>query len=515
MTPDTIPALIRARGQLGEHIFLVADNLRLSYCDAESRSRRIASALLEAGVGRGSRVSMLFGNGPDFAVCFLAVTRIGAVAMPISTLCTAHEIRGMLKGADAEYLIAVPDYRGKDLSQVVAEAIGADPLGTLLLPELPVLRRIWFGTAGLEAEGAADDPCVASAEAQVAPADAMVVIHTSGSTSAPKGVTHTHGQILRNMARLNIQRDFTDGDCLLSNSPWFWVGGLAFSFIATLVAGAKLVCSAAAPADMLDLIEAERPTMTNGVASTMLALARDPSFASRDFSFMRRGNLYPIMPPDVRPADPELRYNLLGMTEMGSVCLMGPHEDDLPEPKRGSFGRPVAGIETRIVDPETGEDAASGEMWARGANVMQGYYGRERHECFDADGWFHTGDMVSVDADGDYFFKGREGDIVRTSGAQVSPREVEGAISEATGGRMSIVIGIPDPERGQLVTAILVGDQPVDPAALRTALKARLSPYKIPRKFLTIQEKDLPTVSSGKIDLMRLAQMAADMTNAS
>ncbi len=514
MTPDTIAKLIREQGRLGDRCFLVADDQRLSYGEAEARSRRIASALLEAGAGRGSRIAMLFGNGPDFAVCLLAIARIGAVAIPISTMATAHEICVMLLGADAEYLMATPDYRGKDIAHVVAEAIGADPSDELLLPGLPVLRRVWFGIAGLETGGAADDPRVAAAEAQGSPADAMVVIHTSGSTSAPKGVTHTHGQIIRNMARQNIQRDFTASDCLLSNSPWFWVGGLAFSFIAALVAGAKLVCSSAAPAAMLDLIEAERPTVTNGVASTVLALARDPSFAARDFSFMRRGNLYPIMPPDVRPADPELRYNLLGMTEMGSVCLLGPHEDDLPEHKRGAFGRPVAGLETRVVDPQTGEDAASGEMWARGANVMQGYYGRERHECFDADGWFHTGDMMSIDADGDYFFKGREGDIIRTSGAQVSPREVEGAISEATGGRMAIVIGIPDAERGQIVAAVMVGDQPVDEAALRAALKTRLSPYKIPRNFLTMQEMDLPTVLSGKIDLKRLADMAAELTNA-
>ena len=125
------------------------------------------------------------------------------------------------------------------------------------------------------------------------------------------------------------------------------------------------------------------------------------------------------------------------------------------------------------------------------------------------DGWFHTGDMVSIDADGDYYFKGRTGDIMRTSGAQVSPREVEGAISDASGGRMSIVIGIPDAERGQLVTAIMVGDEPVDADALRAALKARLAPYKIPRKWVIMAENELPTLSSGKIDLKRLVEIVS------
>ena len=509
MTGETVGALIRARGELGERIFLVVDENRLSYHDADVRSRRIASAFLEAGIGRGSRVAMLFGNEPDSALCFLALTRIGAVAMPISTLSTAPEIRGILLNADVEYLVSAQASHGKDLEAVVSKAVGAGLSDALMLPDLPVLRRVWIGIADLEAKGDAEDSRVAAAEAAVTPADPMAVIHTSGSTSAPKGVTHTHGQVIRNMRRQNVLRDYTEKECLFSNSPWFWVGGLAFSFLATLIAGAKLLCSAAAPKEMLDLLEAERPTMTNGVASTMLALANDPSFASRDLSFMRRGNLYPIMPSDVRPADPELRYNLLGMTETGSVNLMGRHENDLPEEKRGSFGRPVEGIETRIVDPDTGQDSRLGEMWVRGPNVMQGYYGRERHECFDEEGWLHTGDMMTLDDDGDYYFKGRTGDIVRTSGAQVSPREVEGAISEVADGRMSIVVGIPDPERGQLVTAVMVGSEPIDPQAMRSALKERLAPYKIPRKWVAMEEKDLPTVSSGKIDLARLVEIVS------
>jgi acyl-CoA synthetase (AMP-forming)/AMP-acid ligase II len=507
MIEQTIGSLIRAQGALGERTLLVTDEKRLTYGDAERRSRCIASALLEAGVGRGSRVAMLFGNSPEFALAFLAVTRIGALAMPISTLSTAHEIRGMLQGADAEYFIATSSYRGKDMTARVREAVNADLDGPVLEPQLPVLRRVWFETAGLETECVETNACVAAAEAQVSPADPMMVIHTSGSTSMPKGVTHTHGQVLRNMARQNHLRFYTKDDCLLSNSPWFWVGGLAFSFLATLIAGAKLLCSSAEAGEMLDLIEAERPTMTNGVATTVLSLAKHPSFAGRDLSFMRRGNLYPIMPSEVRPADPELRYNMLGATEAGSVCLIGRHENDLPEAKRGSFGSPVDGIAMRVVDPESGKDSRDGELWTRGANVMQGYYGRERHECFDEDGWFHTGDMMHVDDDGDFYFKGRTGDIIRTSGAQVSPREVEGAISEATGGRLSLVIGIPDAERGQLITAVMVGTQPIDEESLRTALKARLAPYKIPRRYLTMEEKDLPTVSSGKIDLKKLVEI--------
>ncbi len=507
MSSETIGSLVRTQAALGDRPLLVVDQNRITYAEAEMRSRRIASALLHAGAGRDGHVAMLFGNGPDFAACFLAITRIGAIAMPLSTMSTALELHGLLRGADAEYLISADTYRGRDLHELVGEAIDAEPAGELLLPALPALRRIWFGIAELEATGNADDARVATAEAQVMPADPMVIVHTSGSTSAPKGVVHSHGQVIRNMRRQNALRNYTAEDRLFSNSPFFWIGGLAYSFLATLIAGARLICSSAEPKAMLDLLEAEQPTMCNGVASTMLGAARDPSFPKRNLARLRRGNLYPIMPDDVRPADPELRYNLLGMTETGSVSLYGSSEVDLPEHKRGSFGSPVEGIATRIVDPETNQDSTEGELWVRGPNVMQSYYGRERWECFDAEGWFHTGDMMRIDQDGDFFFKGRGGDIIRTAGAQVSPREVEGAVSEVTGGRMSIVIGVPDPERGQAVTAVLVGDAPFDADALKAALKQRLSPYKIPRRFVAMTEKELPTLSSGKIDLKKLAEL--------
>ena len=162
------------------------------------------------------------------------------------------------------------------------------------------------------------------------------------------------------------------------------------------------MCSNAVDAGRtLDLLEAERPTITNGFAAAIAHLARHPSFGDRDLSSMRRGNLYAIMPPDARPADPELRHNMLGMTEAGSTLLLSADETDQPEERRGSFGRPAPGFDTVIVDPDSGEpvgDGAPGELCIRGPFVMQRYYRRSREECFDPDGWFHTGDMVCADA---------------------------------------------------------------------------------------------------------------------
>ncbi len=149
---------------------------------------------------------------------------------------------------------------------------------------------------------------------------------------------------------------------------------------------------------------------------------------------------------------------MLGMTEAGSVCLVDEDESDQPEHRRGSFGRPAPGLESRIVDPDTGVVSGVdeiGELWLRGPFMMEGYYGRERSETFTPDGWFRTGDLVRVDADGLHYFKGRHGDMIKTAGANVSPREVEAAIADVSG-LQAHVLGVDSADRGQIVAAALV-----------------------------------------------------------
>jgi acyl-CoA synthetase (AMP-forming)/AMP-acid ligase II len=221
------------------------------------------------------------------------------------------------------------------------------------------------------------------------------------------------------------------------------------------------------------------------------------------------------MPPKLRPADTELRHNMLGMTETGSVCLTWPDESDLPESLRGSFGKLVPDLEGRIVDPQTLRDCAAGavgELWLRGPALMEGYYGRERHEVFTPDGWYRSGDLCSVDAQGFYYFKGRLGDMIKTGGANVSPREVEAALREVTGCPLSIVLGIEDAERGQIVAAIVVlpPDRDLDWDSVRAELRKKLSAYKVPRRFVRLSQEELPMLSSGKPDMRRLGALVRE-----
>ena len=349
-------------------------------------------------------------------------------------------------------------------------------------------------------------------EDDVDASESLAIVYTSGSTSAPKGVVHTHASLLEHQRVLNEIRGLSAEDKLFCNSPFFWIGGIAFAVLATMLAGATLVCSNAAdPGETLDLIEAEKPTMTNGFVAGIAHLARHPSLPQRDLSSMRRGNLYPIMAPDVRPADPELRHTMLGMTEAGSVITISEDETDQPEHRRGSFGKPAPGFDARLVDPDTGDrvDVGEiGELCIRGPFLMQRYYKRSREECFDADGWFHTGDLVRTDADGFVYFIGRRGSMIKTAGANVAPAEVEKAIAKVTG-LVAHVVGLPDPERGQLVAAVIAlqDGADFDEEALRERLKGELSAYKIPRRFAAVPASQIPVMSSGKIDMPRLTKV--------
>jgi len=501
MSERTVGALLRARAATrGDHPLLVCDADRLSYAEAETRSARLARGLIALGAGKGTHVGVLYPNGSAFLVAMLAAARIGATVIPVSTLATARELREQLGHADVEILLSAASYRAHDYRQRLAE-----------VGDLPLLRHVLIDTEPTEL---ADAALLAALEDDVEPTDVLAIIYTSGSTSAPKGVVHTHAGLLDHQVVLNEIRGLTAQEKLFAPSPFFWVGGFAYSILAVMLAGASLLCSNAVdPGETLDLLEAEKPTMTNGFVGGIAHLARHPSLPRRDLSSLRRGNLYPIMAPEVRPADPELRHTMLGMTESGSVILAWPDESDQPEHRRGSFGKPVPGFEVRIVDPDTGAlvpTGQTGELWVRGPFMMERYYKRSREECFDADGWFHTGDLVRTDADGFHYFVGRSSTMIKTAGANVAPAEVERAIAKVTGGLRSYVLGLPDADRGQIVAAVVAVEEggPVfDEATVRERLRDELSSYKIPRRFAAVPGSRIPMMSSGKVDLKRLSEV--------
>jgi acyl-CoA synthetase (AMP-forming)/AMP-acid ligase II len=237
-------------------------------------------------------------------------------------------------------------------------------------------------------------------------------------------------------------------------------------------------------------------------------LFREPRFSERGYSFMRRG------PTDTlgQPIPAECICNSLGMTETAGMHTMEPTNQPLAAGQTGSFGRALPGIEQRIVDPQTGLDAERGELWVRGYSLMQGLYKREREEVFEPDGYYRTGDLCERRPDGHLVFKGRLNEMIKTRGANVSPREVELLLEAMPEIRRAAVLGLGDPVRGQhLVAAIVLQpDASLPVETLRSRLAAQLSSFKVPRDFYLLQSDELPVTASDKVrkpELQRLIEI--------
>jgi acyl-CoA synthetase (AMP-forming)/AMP-acid ligase II len=504
---------------------------RLTYTDAEVRSAQIAKGLLAAGAGKGTRVGLLAGNGPDWIAGWLGITRIGGLAILLNTYSKAGELGWVLRHADVQVLLTVDSHLGHDYLERLEQAIpglAEQAHEHILVASHPYLRSVWtWGDhrrpwaapmSELEAGGRViTDELLRACELEVTPADPMVVVYSSGSTSDPKGAVHSHGAAVRHAHNLWQMRDLIEDDVLYSPMPLFWVGGFSFTLIAAMHAGATLVFEEQfEPAATLDLIERERVTQVLGWPHMAKALVDHPSFGDRDLSSIRGGSYAALLPQD-QQADAEVpKANSLGMTE-----TLGPHTFDskdnpLPPDKEGSFGFSVPGVEHKIVDPVTLEDlpvGETGELWLRGYSLMLGLYKRERADTFTPDGWYRTGDGGYFDEDGHFYFTGRLGDLIKSAGMNITPRDVELVLEAMPEVVMAFVTGIPAGERGQDVAAAIAlrpGDT-LDVEEVRKRVKEEIASYKVPRHVAVFaNQTELPWLDSGKIDRRRLTAILVE-----
>ncbi|HZP28071.1 MAG TPA: class I adenylate-forming enzyme family protein [Acidimicrobiia bacterium] len=500
----TVPALIaRWAGEQPDRQFLVADDATLTYGDLERATRDAAARCAANGVVKASRVGVLMPNSASWAVAALGLARIGAVVVPLSTLLRPPELEAQLRTAAVERLLVVPEFRGRhylDDLRAISDGLVPDraPIFDRAVPRLRAIE-IWQSPP---AAAPADASIADALAAAVRPADDLAIIFTSGSRGAPKGVIHTHGGALGATAAGLEARCVTRDDRLYIPMPFFWVGGFGTGLLSVLVAGATLVSEAQPePARTLRLLQDERVTLFRGWPDQAETLAAHPAFASTDLSRLRPGSLQAVLPA---PAAPGRRAGLLGMTEtFGPYC--GDRLDrDLPEGKEGSCGRPFAGVEVRIVDPDTGDALPAGELGeihVRGPNLMRGICGRTRGEVFTADGFFATGDLGVLDPDGYLFFRGRRDDMFKVKGASVYPSEVEAALRAIPEVERAVVVDVVDD--GITAVGALVALRPgsqcsVDELAAST--RARLSAFKVPTRWTLRSADEIPTTATGKID---------------
>jgi acyl-CoA synthetase (AMP-forming)/AMP-acid ligase II len=528
----TVPELLRncvSRGACSPMI--VHGNRKLSYSDVERQSAEIAKGLLSRGIGKGGRVAIWMPNGPDWLIAWAAAARVGALVVPLNTFYRPREVGWALAHSDTQCLLTYAKFLNNDHLAMLERAIpelSTQKNGKLRLSTHPYLREIhawgdsdrpWChkGPEALQSaareDSAIDDEFLRAVEDCVTPADPMVMIYSSGSTADPKGAVHSHGTVIRHSHNLNQFRDLLPTDRMYSPMPFFWVGGFVYSMLSIMHVGACMLTEDSfEPGETLKFLERERVTLLAGWPHYSKAMAEHPSFPERDLSSIRGGNLYEMLPADMRPNDPELRSNSLGMTETCGPHTMDRMDVEMPEKLRGSFGHAVPGVEHKVVHPDTGERLPAGEfgeICVRGYSLMQGLYKVEREDVYDADGFYHTGDGGYFNAEGVLFFSGRLGDLIKTGGANVTPREVEVVIESIPAVREAYVVGLPDKDRGQLVVAAVVlqsGEQ-MSAEEMRVTVKAELSAYKVPKDFHIYRHDDLPFTDSGKIDKRALLAM--------
>jgi acyl-CoA synthetase (AMP-forming)/AMP-acid ligase II len=290
--------------------------------------------------------------------------------------------------------------------------------------------------------------------------------------------------------------------------PFFWVGGLITGVHAVIHHGATLVTQPAFDAsEALELIERYHATITLGWPQQGKTLAEHPDFATRDLRSVLRTSMPAMVPRERRPQGP----NALGMTELcGNHIGVDPYPTQPPE-RAETGGVSIDGLSHVIVDPDTGERVpvgTSGEIWVRGYSLMQRLYKREREDVFTPDGYYRTGDCGIQDEDGWIRFTGRLGDLIKTGGGtNVTPSEVELALTQCDGVLEAYVVGAEDKEMGTVVAAAVVprADSVLDSEKIRAEVRGQLSAYKVP-KFIWVTAKDaLPFTATGKVKKSDLA----------
>jgi len=523
--PGSIPELLALRRAQPDGEFLVTDDERLSFAEADAQSRALADALLAGGVGKGTRVGILFPNCAQWIISWLAAARIGALTVPLSTFAPGAELARLLRHTDTQVLLMGRSIAGRDLVDRLADALPGLSAGdaAIALPEVPYLRRVhvWPDSDRSWATPWPDTTkpvvsLISSAEQEVRPADELVLVTTSGTTAVPKSVAHTHGSLVRHAYILAHHRGITSADRVYSPMPFFWVGGLTMVVLQALSTGAAVLAQDVfEPGATLALLERERATYVSCWAQASQAMTDHPDFAKRDLSSVRGGTMLEALPPERRPSEPELTPNLLGMTETG-----GPHtmvavpDTPLPPNRRGSFGIPLPGVvQHRIVDASGVEMAPGqhGELEVRGQILMSGIYKQERHQVFSPDGWYPTGDRGWFDDAGHLHFTGRTSALIKTAGSNVSPAEVESVLDAMPGVLHSFVVALPHPVRGEVVGAAVVPahDAQLSTDAVAGHARANLSGFKVPTVIAILAESELPMLPTGKLDRQGLVKLLA------
>jgi malonyl-CoA/methylmalonyl-CoA synthetase len=467
------------------------DGRRLTYGDVETLSGRIAGALLARGVAPGDRVAVQVEKSPEAILLYLACLRAGAAYLPLNTAYTIAELEYFLGDAEPRLTVCMPE-RAAEIGTLVSR-LGTGGIETLG----------GDGTVGTMMDLAARQPAEFEDVARQ-DEDLAAILYTSGTTGRSKGAMLTHRNLASNAAALRETWRFTETDVLLHALPIFHTHGLFVATNVVLLAGASMLFLPKFDVDQIFRLM-PRATSMMGVPTFYMRLLQDPRLDRRSTEHMRLfvSGSAPLLADTHREWLERTGHSILeryGMTETG-MNTSNPYDG---ERVSGSVGLPLPGIEIRVTDPQTGAVLGENEIGmieVRGPNVFKGYWrmpDKTRAE-FRPDGFFITGDLGKIDGRGYVTIVGRGKDLVITGGYNVYPKEVEREIDSLPQVLESAVIGVPHPDFGEGVAAVVTLREGanLDERQILSALRRRLASYKLPKRIVFTE--DLPRNAMGKV----------------
>ena len=480
----------------GDECLIASDGRRFTYGEIDAISARYASALAGSGVVRGDRVAVQVEKSPEALFLYLGCVRAGAVFLPLNTAYTLVELEYFVNDAEPALIVGRPE-QADALADIARRHGGA---------RVETLGADGGGSMSASANGQSG----AWTDVDCGPADLATILYTSGTTGRSKGAMLSHENLRSNAQALVETWRYTADDVLIHALPIFHAHGLFVATNVTLIAGASMIfLPKFDPEEVLAWMP--RATVMMGVPTFYTRLLQHPGFTREAAAGMRLfvSGSAPLLADTHEAFRQRTGHAILeryGMTET-SMNTSNPYDGDRVP---GSVGLPLPGTEVRVCDPETGRRLAAEEIGmieVRGPNVFSGYWRmpEKTREEFRPDGFFITGDLGKVDERGYVWILGRGKDLVITGGYNVYPKEVELEIDALPGVLESAVIGVPHPDFGEAVTAVVVpkGDAVLDEREIVETLRARLAGYKLPKRVIVAKELPRNTMAKVQKNVLR------------
>ncbi|MGZ2743209.1 AMP-binding protein [Burkholderia stagnalis] len=495
----------------------------------------LATGLAALGIGKGDRVGIWSPNRSEWLLTQFATARIGAILVNINPAYRLAELEYALNKVRCTAVITAERFKSSgyvEMLQTIAPELASATPGTLHAARVPSLRTVvsmgdvapagMFRFADVIARGReALDPAMLDAlGATLASTDPINIQFTSGTTGSPKGATLTHRNVVNNARSIAMAMRFSEQDSLCIPVPLYHCFGMVLSVLACVSTGAAMVFPGEAfdPAATLAAVSEERCTALHGVPTMFIAELDHPDFAKYDLSTLRTGIMAGSPCPietmkrvvsQMHMSEVTIAY---GMTETSPVSFHSSTDDPL-EKRTTTVGRIQPHLEVKVIDPSGGTVpvGATGELCTKGYSVMLGYWDDdEKTRDVLVDGWMHTGDLATIDADGYCNIVGRLKDMLIRGGENIYPREIEEFLFRHPKIQSAQVFGVPDAKYGEEVCAWIVlraGEQ-MSEDDVRAFCNGQIAHYKIPRYIRFVDE--LPMTVTGKVQKFIMRQRMID-----